>query len=82
MCKRMTPTPLEEFFSGMVEDREEGKPTRVFKTTIGRSEKGDGKYQVTIDGVVVQSNFESEHEATLFVRGFVLGFEMGSAKKS
>ena len=80
MGKRITPTPLEEFFSGLVEDRERGKPTKVFKTAIHKSEKSDG-YQVSIDGRILQTGFGAVEEAKLFVRGFVLGFEMGKSEK-
>jgi hypothetical protein len=80
MGKRITPTPLESFFTGLVEKREQGTPTKPFKTTIHTSD--DGKYGVSVDGAVVQAGLEIEHEAKLFVRGFVLGFEMGSAGKN
>ena len=80
MCNPTVRRPVDEIFSRMVEAVERGRPTKVFKAEIQKSKKDD-KYQVSIDGVVVQSDFETEHEAQLFLRGFVLGFEMGSAGK-
>ena len=79
MGKRITPTPLESFLGHLVEERELGKPTRASKATIHKV--NDGKYQVGVDGAVVQSGIDTEHEAKLFVRGYVLGFKMGSAGK-
>ena len=81
MCKSTIRRPIDEIFSHMVENLERGKPTKTFKATIHKSEK-DGKYFFNVDGVTMQSDFETEHEAKLFVRGYVLGFEMGSAGKN
>jgi hypothetical protein len=41
----------------------------------------DGKYRITVDGrPVLQAGFETEPEAKVFLRGFVLGFESGAAE--
>jgi hypothetical protein len=81
MGKSAMRRPVDEFFSRMVEDVERGKPTRVFKATVHESDKNDGEYSVSIDGQTMQDGFETIHEATLFARGFVLGFEMGASGK-
>jgi hypothetical protein len=73
--------PLDVVFSRMVEDMERGKPTRVFKASVQKSDEKDGKYQVAIDGRIMQSGIETENEAKLFVCGFALGFEMGASGK-
>ena len=81
MGKSAMRRPVDEFFSRMVEDLERGKPTRVFKATVHESDKKDGEYSVSIDGKTMQDGFETIHEAKLFARGFVLGFEMGASGK-
>jgi hypothetical protein len=78
MGKAVKKNPVHEFLSRMVEDTERGKPTKVFNTSIRKSER-DGKYEVTIDGKTIQSAIDTAQEAKQFARGFVLGFEMGSS---
>jgi hypothetical protein len=59
-----------------------GRSDRVFKASICKSDEKDGKFQVSVDGVILQSDFETEHEAKICVRGFVLGFNAGSGSIS
>jgi hypothetical protein len=41
----------------------------------------DGKYRVTVDDrPVLEQEFESEAEARLFLRGFIVGFTSGTAE--
>jgi hypothetical protein len=49
------------------------KPHRV---VISKS--NDGKYQATVDGRPLMSNCETENDAKIFVRGYVLGCETGN----
>jgi hypothetical protein len=71
--KSVTRWPLDEAMGRMIEKLERGEPTRVFKASIQKSGTNDGKYQVAVDGRVLQSDFETEHEARIFVNGFVMG---------
>jgi hypothetical protein len=80
MGKSVTRKPLDEMFSNLIKDREQGRWTRIFKAEIHKSEK-DGKYEVSINGRIMQSGFETVEEAKLFARGFAFGFELGSAGK-
>ena len=49
-------------------------------TAIQKSER-DGEYQVSIEGAIIQTGFETEHEAKCFARGFVLGSEARTGDK-
>jgi hypothetical protein len=81
MGKAAMKSPVDEIFSQIVEDLERGKHTsRVFSAGVHKSEK-DGKYEVSIDGSILQSGIETEQEGRLFVRGYVVGFEMGASGK-
>jgi len=52
----------------------------TYKAEIGKSPM-DGKYRITVDGSpVLQEGFETESEAKVFLRGFVIGFESGAAE--
>jgi hypothetical protein len=79
MCKSMVRRPIDEAFGNIVEALESGKPTKVFKTIVHKAD--DGKYQVSVDGRVVQA-LDTEAEAKLFAHGFVFGLEMGTAGKT
>jgi hypothetical protein len=59
----------------------QGRSDRVFKVAITKPDEKGGKYQVAIDGTVLQFDFETEQEAKMFVKGYVLGFETGSGDK-
>jgi hypothetical protein len=80
MCKSVTRKPIDMAFSRMLEDLERGKPTRVFKTTISESVLNPGKYEACIDGRSL-GLFNTMEETKLFLRGFVLGSEMGTSGK-
>ena len=82
MGKSLTRKPVDVFFSSLVADLERGKPTKTYKAAICESSVLPGKYEVTFQGSHLQGNFDTEEEAKLFMRGVVLGFEMGSTKRS
>lgn len=47
---------------------------------VGKS-PADGKYRVTVDdSPVLEQEFESEAEARIFLRGFIVGFTSGAAE--
>lgn len=70
-------SPFEGFSGGILaEALAQGKSNRVFKIQVYESEPG--KYQASVDGVTLKQPFDSEHEARMYLRGFVFGFTTGS----
>jgi hypothetical protein len=51
----------------------EDKGDRIYNTEISESDRTPGKYQLSIEGIRLQGEFDSEHEAMTFMAGFVLG---------
>jgi hypothetical protein len=51
----------------------EDKGDRIYNTEISESDRTPGKYQLSIDGIRLQGEFDSEHEAMTFMAGFVAG---------
>ena len=49
------------------------KRDRIYNTEISESDRTPGKYQLSIEGVPLQGEFDSENEARIFMAGFVAG---------
>jgi hypothetical protein len=51
---------------------------KVLNMKIYESVERPGKFQISIDGTVLQQHFESQDDAKLFIQGFTFGFSAGS----
>jgi hypothetical protein len=49
------------------------KRDKIYHTKISESDCTPGKYQLSIEGVPLQGEFDSENEAMIFMAGFVAG---------
>jgi hypothetical protein len=54
-------------------DRLCGEPNKICHPEIIPSDRTPGKFQLSIDGVPIMGEFDSEHEIMLFMTGFVMG---------
>ena len=65
-----------------------GRPEsgKIYQTEITESVRTPGKFEASIDGIPLQGEFDSEHDAMTFLSGFVLGasgaFELAKAAKA
>jgi hypothetical protein len=58
----------------------EDKGDRIYNTQTSESDRTPGKYQLSIEGVPLQGEFDSENEAMIFMAGFVAGASIGFRK--
>jgi hypothetical protein len=63
---------INQIINKMVDDPP-FKSGRIYNTNISPSEEVPGKFELSIDGVQMPGEFDTEHEAMVFMTGLLIG---------